>query len=277
MESAQDSGQVGSTGARFGANRHRAESDQGGVPAHGPRFEVMLRGYDRAAVDAHLASRLHEAEELRAALADAERRVDRAVRRAEAAEAESADRARVAAAEPAPADTGFGSRAEKILRLAEREAAEVRSRATAESTAILDAARSEAEQHRHDVERQLISRVSRAEQAAAQLEAELHERDEQMTRKLDADREEARRVQDSAMRAADVLRAAAEAEAEEIRLTARAEAEHAREQSRQDLARLGGLRNDVRVELDRIVRLLHSEAGGQSRPAENVASVSARE
>jgi hypothetical protein len=280
MSSSDDPDQVGLTGARFGGSRHRAVAERAG-----PAFEVVLRGYDRGAVDAALARRDAADADARAALADAERRLAAAVARAVAAEAQSADLRRAAAAEPPPAaDTGFGSRAEKILRLAEREASEARARAAAESAAVIDAARSAAEAHRHQVEEELIGRVSRAEQTAAQLEAELVEREQQMARKLEADRQEARRVHDAAVSAAEVLRAAAAAEAEEVRLTARSEVERMRELARQDLARLGGLRSDVRSELGRLVRLLEVEAatgaepaGDQSRPAEKVASVSARE
>jgi cell division septum initiation protein DivIVA len=275
MSSSTDSDQVGRTGARFGGTRQRPASER-------PRFEQVLRGYDRAAVDAFVDRQDTALDGVRADLAEAERARDAATERADAAERENAG-LRQAAAEPAPmADTGFGSRAEKILRMAEREASEARARAAAESAALIDAARSSAEAHRHQVEEELIGRVSRAEQTAALLEAELVEREQQMARKLEADREEARRVHDAAVRAAEVLRGAAEAEAQEIRLKARAEVEGMRESARQDLARLSGLRSDVRTDLDRLVRVLETEAraaaaADQSRPAEKVASVSALE
>jgi hypothetical protein len=277
MSSSTDSDQVGRTGARFGGSRQRPVSEQ-------PRFEQSLRGYDRAAVDAHLARQEAVLHQIRDDLAEAQRDRDAAAERAAAAEQENAGLRR-AAAEPAPmAETGFGSRAEKILRMAEREASEARARAAAESAALIDAARSSAEAHRHQVEEELIGRVSRAEQTAALLETELAEREQQMARKLEADREEARRVHDAAVRAAEVLRGAAEAEADEIRLKARAEVEGMRESARQDLARLSGVRSDVRTDLDRLVRLLETEARAaaatapdQSRPAEKVASVSALE
>ena len=276
MSSSTDSDQVGRTGARFGGGRQRAASEQ-------PRFEQALRGYERAAVDAYVARQQTALDQMQADLAEAQRGRDAATERAEAAEQENAGLRR-AAAEPAPvAETGFGSRAEKILRMAEREASEARARATAESAALIDAARSSAEAHRHQVEEELIGRVSRAEQTAAQLEAELAEREQQMARKLESDREEARRVNDAAVRAAEVLRGAAEAEAEEIRLKARADVEGMRESARQDLARLSGVRSDVRTDLSRLVRLLETEAraaaaaADQSRPAEKVASVSALE
>jgi hypothetical protein len=43
-------------------------------------------------------------------------------------------------------------RAEKLLRLAEHEAAEVRARTRHESVALLEQARGETETHRHEVE-----------------------------------------------------------------------------------------------------------------------------
>ena len=274
MSSSTDSEQVGRSGARFGGGRQRPGQQT-------QRFEQVLRGYDRPAVDAYVARQETVLDGVRADLAEAERARDAATERAEAAEQENAELRR-AAAQPAPvAETGFGSRAEKILRMAEREASEARARASAESAALIDAARSSAEAHRHQVEEELIGRVSRAEQTAALLEAELVEREQQMARKLEADREEARRVHDAAVRAAEVLKGAAEAEAEEIRLKARADVEGMREQARQDLARLSGVRSDVRTDLGRLVRMLETEAraaaADQSRPAEKVASVSALE
>jgi hypothetical protein len=279
MVSSTDSDPVGRTGARFGGGRQWTGPDP-----DEPRFEHALRGYERTAVDAHLAQQATVLVELRAALAGADRAQVAAVERAEAAEAENAELRRAAAAAPPPvAETGFGSRAEKILRMAEREASEARARAATESAALIDAARSAAEAHRHEVEQELIGRVSHAEQTTAQLEADLAEREQQMARKIETDRDEARRVHDAAVRAAEVLRAAATAEAEEMRLTARGDVERMREEARQDLARLGGLRSDLRSELDRLVRMLEAEASttglgsAQSSPAEKVASVSALE
>ena len=283
MVSSHGSNEIGHTGARFGGGgRHHTDASDGA--GRKARFEVLLRGYDRSAVDAYVARQEQAAQTMRTALEEAEQRLAEATGRAGAAEAEVAELRRAAAERIPSGETGFGSRAEKLLRLAEREASEARSRAAAESSAIIDAARSAAEAHRHEVEQELIERVTRAEQSAAQMESELLEREQQMARKLEADRDESRRVHDAAARAAEVLRGAAEAEAEEIRLTARAEVEGVREEARRDLARLGGLRSDVRAELGRLVRIIETEvriepraAGDQSRPAENVASVSALE
>ncbi len=260
-----------------------SSQEPGRVGQTGVRFEVVRRGYERGAVDGHVTRQEEALAELRQQLADAERLLAAATERATSAETENAELRR-AAAEPAPVvETGFGSRAEKLLRLAEREASETRARAAAEAAALIDAARSSAEAHRHQVEEELIGRVSRAEQTAAQLEAELVEREQQMARRLEAGRDESRRVNEAATRAAEVLRAAAEAEAEEIRLSARAEVDGMREQARQDLDRLSGVRSDVRGDLEKLVRILETEASAaeaqpaQSRPAEKVASVSALE
>ena len=86
-----------------------------------------------------------------------------------ALEAELAEeRARVEKAERALADGGvggFGVRAERLLRLAEIEAREMRAAAAADVAAMIAKAQAEAESHRHEVEQQLIDALHRARPA----------------------------------------------------------------------------------------------------------------
>ena len=97
----------------------------GGPASSGPSFEVVRRGYDRDQVDAQL-------REMRERLTNAESARQAAEKRAKASEGEQ----RAGRTESAPAQQeSFGYRAEKILRLAEHEAADVRSRAASEATA----------------------------------------------------------------------------------------------------------------------------------------------
>jgi hypothetical protein len=88
-----------------------------------PDFATVRKGYEPAAVDAHLALLTESLSALRAALADSERRRTMAEQHAVAVEEEI----RVVRSGIAPAvDTGFGARAERMLRLAETEAEQIR-------------------------------------------------------------------------------------------------------------------------------------------------------
>ena len=76
-----------------------------------------------------------------------------------------------------PTDTGFGARAERMLRLAETEAEQIRATAHRTAAEVTERALSEAERHRHDVRQQLIAESARAEEQAARRAAELQERE----------------------------------------------------------------------------------------------------
>uniref|UniRef100_UPI0015F0230A DivIVA domain-containing protein n=1 Tax=Pseudonocardia pini TaxID=2758030 RepID=UPI0015F0230A len=131
-----------------------------------PQFLTSLRGYDRQQVDEFVQTRGRELDRLRSEVAELGQRVRQANDHAQATERENRElRARTP---QAPAEEGFGFRAEKLLRLAEQEATEVRDNANRESATLLEKARTEAEQHRHEVEQQLIARGSQLEQQAAQ-------------------------------------------------------------------------------------------------------------
>ncbi|MQA16395.1 MAG: hypothetical protein GEV09_20290 [Pseudonocardiaceae bacterium] len=102
-------------------------------------FDTVLRGYAREQVDERLrflGSELTTAEQ---ALASARERT--AALEGELAEARGELGRRV----PDP-DVGFGDRVEKILRLAEEEAGEIRQRANDEASSVVERARKDAEQ-----------------------------------------------------------------------------------------------------------------------------------
>ena len=144
-------------------------------------------------------------------------------------------------------EDSFGYRAEKLLRIAEQEAAEVRTHASRESAAIVEQARTEAEKHRHEVEQSLISRAAVLEQQAAQRNAELQEREQQIADQLSAAREQADQLHAAAVRTADRLRQESEAAAEEAKLRAATDIQRQRDQAAQEIARLDKVQTDVRV------------------------------
>jgi len=83
-----------------------------------PDFPTVRRGYAPAAVDAHVELLSESLTALQAALTDSERRRAMAEQHAVAVEEEI----RVVRSGVSPTDTGFGARAERMLRLAETEA-----------------------------------------------------------------------------------------------------------------------------------------------------------
>ncbi len=104
-----------------------------------PQFDMVLRGYDRIEVDQYISRLLEENAALRRELESG------APRTAEPGRSPVPD-------EPSshhydvdtPAEDSFGFRAEKLLRLAERESAEMRTRATRDAEAIEAGARQRA-------------------------------------------------------------------------------------------------------------------------------------
>jgi len=92
-----------------------------------PLFATALRGYERNQVDDYLTQRDKELSGLRAELADLRAERDRAVSDAESVGKELREaRAKSAHLEPAAKEDSFGFRAEKLLRIAEQEAADIR-------------------------------------------------------------------------------------------------------------------------------------------------------
>jgi cell division septum initiation protein DivIVA len=228
-----------------------------------PSFDTVLRGYERRQVDDFITRQSTELTALREELAESQRQRKLATEHAEATETELRElRARSAHGEPAKEDS-FGYRAEKLLRMAEQEAAEARSHATKESASIVERARTEAEKHRHEVEQSLIARASQLEQQAAQRSTELQEREQQIADQLTAAREQAEQLHTAATRAADRLREESEAAAAETRLRAETAAKRQQDQATQEIARLQALQDDIRAELSRLADLLTGELAGR--------------
>jgi len=222
-----------------------------------PSFLTSLRGYDRQQVDEFLQDQTRELDRLRSEVAELGQRLRQANEHAQATERENRElRNR---APQAPAEEGFGFRAEKLLRLAEAEATEVRENVTRESATILEKARTEAEQHRHQVEQQLIARGSQLEQQAAARNAELTEREQQIADQLAAAREQADQVTEAATRTSERLRREAEAAAADTRQRAERAARVLQEQAEQEVERLGTVQSAVRVELSRLADVLATE------------------
>lgn len=219
-----------------------------------------MRGYERRQVDEHLSRLAAEAASQRALVADLERRRRVAEDHATATEAEIRDmRAKqMYSPDTAPEDS-FGYRAEKLLRMAEHEAADVRAKTARESANLIEHARAGAEKHRHEVEETLITRAAMLDQQIAQRAAELQDREQQIADQLAAARSEAEALHGAAARAADQLGADAKAKADEILTRAEHGAQRLRDQAAHDLQRLNALHGEVRSELQRLQELLSTE------------------
>jgi hypothetical protein len=229
-------------------------------------FDTVLRGYERRQVDEFVSRLKGELAQLKDELTDAQRKRRLANEHAEATERELRDlRAKSAHSEPRSVEDSFGYRAEKLLRIAEQEAAEVRTHASRESAAIIEQARTEAEKHRHEVEQSLIARAAVLEQQAAQRNAELQEREQQIADQLTAAREQADQLHAAAARTADRLRQESEAAAEEAKLRAATDIQRQRDQAAQEIARLDKVQADVRTELARLNDVLSNELAAGTR------------
>ena len=225
-----------------------------------PLFATALRGYERNQVDDYLDRRDAELSELRSELADLRAERDRAVQDAESKSNELRDaRAKSAHLEPAAKEDSCGFRAEKLLRMAEQEAAEIRSSASRESSSIVEKARTEAEAHRHEVGEAVGTRASLLEQQSAKRSAALQEREQQISEQLAAAREQAEQLHANAARAAECLREESEEAAEQTRQRADADARRRLDEATKEIGRLSGLQTDVRNELAQLAQLISTE------------------
>jgi cell division septum initiation protein DivIVA len=225
----------------------------GGLPSSTGPFDIVRRGYDRDQVDVQLRElrdRLSAAESGRQAAEQHARSTEKELRNARTQQGDA----------PLSAES-FGFRAEKILRLAEHEAADVRNRAANEATALVEQARADAERHRHEVEQKLIVRSAELDQEAAQRNVAIQEREQQAAATLAAAREDAARIAEDARHAADGLVTEAQNRADEVRGRSEQDLKRRREAAEQELRRIGSLHEGVRNEMARLHKLLGGELG----------------
>jgi cell division septum initiation protein DivIVA len=248
----------------------RADDGAATAPAtDGVTFPLVVRGYDRRLVDQFVGEQRRALRELGAKLADTERRLRQATEHASGDAAEQQRLREELAAKRAGAPEGYGARAEKLLRLAESEAADMRANASRESVALIEQARVTAEQHRHEAEQTLIARSRELDEEARRREADLTDREQKAAEQVGAGRAEAERLREAAAEGAAKLRDEAQAEAELIKARARAEAGRVEEEARLERKRVSELRSEVHAELERIQRMIVdgvADEPGRARP-----------
>lgn len=115
-----------------------------------PQFDMVLRGYDRIEVDEYIAALLEENSALRRELDARASRPEPVIPQQQAASPPTPQYYDV----DTPAEDSFGFRAEKLLRLAERESAEMRTRATRDAEAVEAAARRRSEEQLRAAEKE---------------------------------------------------------------------------------------------------------------------------
>ncbi|MBW0106144.1 DivIVA domain-containing protein [Pseudonocardia sp. KRD291] len=218
----------------------------------GAWFAVVLRGYDRAQVDARL-------EEL-------DRRIGDEIRRADAAEAAlGATRSQLrrlqdgAAASTAGDERSFGVRVERVLQAAEREASDLREKAATEAAALVETARAEVEQQRRQTEQALLGRAATLDHEFTARAASLDARQRDVDDRIATAEREAQRIRDEAERAAAEERAGAERRAADLMRHAEEAVREQRADASRDVGRLAGLRDEVRAELARLRGVLGGE------------------
>ncbi len=246
------------------SQQNPVHSNASGPSQSGSSFDIVRRGYDRDQVDVQI-------RELRDRLNAVESARQAAEQHARATEGELRN-ARAQQGDGPISQESFGFRAEKILRLAEHEATDVRSRAANEATALVEQARADAERHRHEVEQKLIARSAELDQEAAQRNVAIQEREQQAAATLAAAREDASRINDDARHAADALVTEAQNRADEVRHRSEQDLKRRREAAEQELRRVGSLHEGVRNEMARLHKLLGSELGDGPAGSKNETS-----
>jgi len=228
-------------------------------------FEVVWRGYDRDQVEHHLQGLLQQLENER-------RRADMTERDLRRAENDLANSRQLGGGEESQ---GFGHRVEKILRMAELEAGEIRRKATDEAAALMEKARVEAETYRHDAERQMIIRASNLDQEAARRNALIQEREAEVAAELTAAKQRSEEMRSDAEREAERVREHAEALAQQTRLKAEKSAQEQRDHAAREVSRLTKLQDEARSAIRRLHEMLASELSPNSSlsPANTTESV----
>ena len=224
----------------------RSEAD--GMP--GAWFAVVLRGYDRAQVDARLA--------------ELDRRIRDEIVRADTAEAAlTTARAQVLrlqdSATPVLDDRGFGQHVERVLNAAEREAAELRETASTEAAELVENARADAERARTQTEEALLGRAAKLDDEFTARSTALDEREQEVDRLIEQARTDAEEIRAEARRAAAEESADAERRAADRLAQAERTIERQRTDATRDIGRMVALRDEVRQELSRLHGLLRGE------------------
>lgn len=204
-----------------------------------PQFDLVRRGYDRRQVDEQL-------DALRAALEQAQRTAQTAEHHANMTETELREATEQLNAQRVEhQENSFGFRVEKIIRLAEEEAREIRSQAAAD-----------AEAHRSAVEAQLAKRTHAIQEQQVRLDEE-HAAAMADIRAQRSDAEQhAKAMREKAQAESDRLRAETTAAITRQRAEADQVLAARRNEVEAEIGQLREVRDELRVDLKRLHDLL---------------------
>lgn len=153
--------------------------------------------------------------------------------------------------------SGLGPRVEKILFVAEQEAAETRRSATRESTAMIERARDEAETLRHEGEQAVLAFRDEVERYAEERAAELDDRERRIERERENLRVDGELLLADARREADRILTEAASLAESVRV----EVENELQERRSEVERQMGWLEESRRAARDLAHMLLEQAG----------------
>ncbi|MDQ2789974.1 MAG: hypothetical protein DLM60_14080 [Pseudonocardiales bacterium] len=211
-------------------------------------FDVVLRGYDKRQVDERL--RFLDAE-----LTVADNALRGANQRAAMLE-DALSEARSIPAGESSGDSNFGARVEKILKLAEDEAREVRSQADAAATALVEQARAQAAEQDSALQRRWAE-LDTARQELDQAGEEVNrESDRILVEAGKVARLEAKQLIAQARAEAEQLVAQASAHAQQLVVAATDAARQREQSSAHEVHQLSRLREEINSDLYRAKEVL---------------------
>lgn len=237
-------------------------------PKDRQRFVTVLRGYDRIEVDECLGRIAASVRVLRDELT-AQRAVANMQPRPEpepAAGQMASDHVASGQVMPGQPEGSFGVRAERLLRLAEAEAREIRVATAGEASALLEQARVDAERIRHDREQALIDRSAVQDREHAKRMSDLQQREQRIAQQLSAINTQAEEARAVTRRDIDAMHQQAQSELAETRKRVAAQIARHTDQARNEVERLDKLSAVMRGDLRRLTDTLVAELGEPELP-----------
>lgn len=225
--------------------------DQEIGPRAQQRFVVVLRGYDRIEVDEALTR-------ISGRMAALGQELNRAKEDARAAAQARPQEPVAAEAQP---EGGFGVRAERLLRLAQQEADDMRSGAARDAASVVEAARAEAERLRHEMEQELITRSAALDVETTSRLAAITDGEQRVAEQIAAGRRDADGQRAAVQQEAEQLRERTVRDIEQMRRAAEQEVVRARKGADAELERIRGLDARARHDLRQLADLIVSQLG----------------
>lgn len=150
-------------GARFHAQATPAEPAADGGGPTSPRFPIVLRGYERRQVDREFEVAQAEVERVRAELRAEQHQRQAMWARAAALDAQLRHLQSTAGEQGVDRVAPEGPLADKLLRMARRDAARIRAEAAQEASRVIEEARAQADRHRRETEQSMAEWVASVE------------------------------------------------------------------------------------------------------------------